>query len=374
MSFSKPTQNTVYEYTQVGQRHGSLPLTGSPHYPPPRSGPSQSSNNRPEDQNIDVPMVVMDENGNSYPGLRPGNYIENGREYHGFHRGKYMFPCDEKELDRLDMFHKFFEVTRGKHRSAPLNLEQPGNLIRILDVGTGTGIWAIDIIDQLLAFGVPPEKLYAIGCDLVPCQPQSIPPGLSFRQMDFESPWTGLGLEDWDLIHMRMLNGSVANWPEMYNKAYQLLKPGIGHIELVELDMQPRCDDGTLPHDSPLIVWTRSLLQATEEYSKPLAYNVNTGPQLQQQGFEDIKHEIKRVPLSPWDTQDMQQREIGRWFNLCLTESLEPLTLAPMIRVRSWTRADVERLTQDARVDICSRRIHVYFEMHIWTARRPAKP
>lgn len=25
----------------------------------------------------------------------PGNYIENRREYHGFRKGKYLFPCDE---------------------------------------------------------------------------------------------------------------------------------------------------------------------------------------------------------------------------------------------------------------------------------------
>ena len=25
----------------------------------------------------------------------PQNYVENNREYHGFHKGKYMFPCDE---------------------------------------------------------------------------------------------------------------------------------------------------------------------------------------------------------------------------------------------------------------------------------------
>ena len=28
----------------------------------------------------------------------PPNYLENGRTYHGFRRGKYMFPCDEVRL------------------------------------------------------------------------------------------------------------------------------------------------------------------------------------------------------------------------------------------------------------------------------------
>ncbi len=27
--------------------------------------------------------------------VEPQNYIENGREYHGFRAGMYMYPCDE---------------------------------------------------------------------------------------------------------------------------------------------------------------------------------------------------------------------------------------------------------------------------------------
>lgn len=33
--------------------------------------------------------------------LIPENYMENGREYHGFRKGKYMFPCDEVNLAGL---------------------------------------------------------------------------------------------------------------------------------------------------------------------------------------------------------------------------------------------------------------------------------
>lgn len=39
------------------------------------------------------------------------------------------------------MVHTFFDITRGKHRSAPILFEQSADTIRILDVGTGTGIW-----------------------------------------------------------------------------------------------------------------------------------------------------------------------------------------------------------------------------------------
>ena len=50
------------------------------------------------------------------------------------------------EKDRMDIFHKFFQVARREAlHSAPLVPNYDG--LRILDLGTGTGIWAIDIAE-----------------------------------------------------------------------------------------------------------------------------------------------------------------------------------------------------------------------------------
>lgn len=68
---------------------------------------------------------------------------ENGRQYHGYKDGKYVFPNDEEENDRLDLQHHMFLLTfAGKLFTAPIPKDQ--QLHRVLDVGTGTGIWAID--------------------------------------------------------------------------------------------------------------------------------------------------------------------------------------------------------------------------------------
>jgi predicted O-methyltransferase YrrM len=52
----------------------------------------------------------------------------------------------QQEKDRLDIFHKLFLVSRqGALHKAPLI---PSNgPPRILDLGTGTGIWAIDMAE-----------------------------------------------------------------------------------------------------------------------------------------------------------------------------------------------------------------------------------
>jgi hypothetical protein len=66
--------------------------------------------------------------------------FENGRRYHKFREGSYQFPNDEPEQEREDMKHAMvINVCNGNLHYAPLHNPQ-----RVLDLGTGTGIWCID--------------------------------------------------------------------------------------------------------------------------------------------------------------------------------------------------------------------------------------
>jgi hypothetical protein len=66
--------------------------------------------------------------------------FENWRRYHRFREGAYNFPNDESEQEREDMKHAMVLTLCQTLHFAPLG-ETPGN---ILDLGTGTGAWAID--------------------------------------------------------------------------------------------------------------------------------------------------------------------------------------------------------------------------------------
>lgn len=66
---------------------------------------------------------------------------ENGRRYHRYREGKYNFPNDEVEQSREDMKHAMTRLLCGqKLHFAPIG-DCPQE---ILDLGTGTGIWAIE--------------------------------------------------------------------------------------------------------------------------------------------------------------------------------------------------------------------------------------
>ena len=136
------------------------------------------------------------------------------------------------------------------------------------------------------------------------------------------------------------------------------LKPGYGHIEQVEIDLRPRCDDGTLP-EKPLLQWYNWLEDATTRGSKSIAYLPNTTQILQAQGFVDIREQIIRLPINTWPA-DPHGKEIGRWYNLGLCEGLEAISLGPLTRVYQWPASDVRRLVGEVKTAICNRKYHVY--------------
>jgi SAM-dependent methyltransferase len=158
--------------------------------------------------------------------------------------GAYAFPNDKRENDRLNPQHHVYNLTlSGQLFTAPIPKTQA--LRRVLDVGTGTGVWAIDFADE------HPET-QVLGIDLSPIQPQSVPPNVTFEVDDLEQPWTFPN--KFDFIFARMMVGSFADFPKFFGQAFQGLNAG-GWIEMSDICFPVACDDGSLPNDSALAKW-----------------------------------------------------------------------------------------------------------------------
>ena len=101
---------------------------------------------------------------------------------------------------------------KGRYYLAPVQ-----NPDRICDIGTGTGIWAIEVAEQ------NPQAVVT-GTDLSPIQLTWVPPNAFFEVDDYNVEW--LDENKYDLIHARELLGSCPDWTELYHKAHKALKPG----------------------------------------------------------------------------------------------------------------------------------------------------
>ena len=81
--------------------------------------------------------------------------------------------------------------------------------------------------------------------------------------------------------------------------------------------------------------------------------------QMRQAGLEDPQEQVIKVPINGWP-EEPHDREIGRWFNLGLTQGLEALTLGPLTRVLRYSPEDVKDLVGRVKEEIRSRKIHAY--------------
>ncbi|KAG5757040.1 hypothetical protein H9Q70_000314 [Fusarium xylarioides] len=120
-----------------------------------------------------------------------------GRTYENIQSTEYWAPNDAQQNHGLDLTHVgLFFTLDEKLFLAPV--EEPK---RVLDISTGTGIWAIDFGDEY------PEA-EVTGTDLSPIQPVVVPPNVKFVIEDCLLDWTWPE-DHFDFIHIRAMYGSV---------------------------------------------------------------------------------------------------------------------------------------------------------------------
>jgi trans-aconitate methyltransferase len=210
------------------------------------------------------------------------NYkYENGRRYHAYREGEYVLPNDETEQDRQDLLHHVRNLTLGgKLYLAPID-----NPKRVIDIGTGTGIWAIDFADSM-----PDTEV--LGTDLSPIQPSWVPPNLRFQIENAEEPWAYS--KPFDYIHTRDLGGSIGDWPKLMRQAYEHLTPG-GWLELQEFEVTLKSDDDTLKLAPNFCQFTEQLHKASEMYGKPMNIAETHKQTMIDAGFEGVRDDVYKV-------------------------------------------------------------------------------
>ncbi|KAK2809948.1 hypothetical protein FQN50_003362 [Emmonsiellopsis sp. PD_5] len=215
----------------------------------------------------------------------------------------------------------------------------------VIDIGTGTGIWACDFADEY-------PSAQVIGTDLSPIQPSFVPPNLRFLIDDAEEEWRYD--RKFDLVHGRMLTN---------------IKPG-GYIEMQDINNPLGCDDDTMPPSTAMYKWSEYLMEACNKLERPCDIAKDHKRRMEKAGFVDVVEVIHKWPQNTW-AKDPELKEIGAWTMTNMLQGMQGIAMAPLTRGLGWSREQVERFLVDVRKDVLNRKIHCYWPIYIVYGRKP---
>ncbi|KAI8191937.1 putative methyltransferase tdiE [Colletotrichum sp. SAR 10_65] len=238
--------------------------------------------------------------------------LENGRTYHRYKEGNLQHELCLLTLDR-------------KLGLAPPN-DENSKVNRVLDLGTGTGLWAID-------FGDAHPDAEVLGVDLSPPAAE-VPPNVAFEVDDVEEPWAYT--QPFDYIHSRFMTSSISNWEKYIKNSF----------------------DGKL------------LREACAILGRPFQSIPSLVDVLKEVGFVDIVMTKYKWPMNSWP-KDPKHKLIGTWSLHNNLEGIEGWTMAAYTRALNWKKEEVQAFLVDVRNGLKDKSMHAYMPIYAIYGRKP---
>ncbi|KAL2214259.1 S-adenosyl-L-methionine-dependent methyltransferase [Sarocladium strictum] len=284
-----------------------------------------------------------------------------GRTYHReVGNADYWAANDEKQMNSMDINHHALTLACGdKLYLAPLD---ESKVQKVIDIGTGTGIWAIDFADAHPGAEV-------IGTDISPMQPDWVPPNLKFEIDDCTQEWT-FPPNSADFIHMRWLLGSIQDWNGLLAQAFRCCKPG-GWVQSFEPSPMVKSDDGTVKEDSALGQWGKFFLRGGEKSGRPFTV-FEDGLQrkaMEAAGFVDIEEFNFKTPHGTWP-KDKGMKQLGVINATVLLSDIEGYVLF-MADTLGWSKPEISAYIAHLRSEVKSGKFHSYYFQKVIWGRKP---
>ncbi len=222
----------------------------------------------------------------------------------------YLLPKDALEDERLRFQHYALHHAFGNHYLAPLSPETR----TILDVGSGTGIWPIDMAQQF-------PHAHIIGVDVaLTSLPRALPNTCLFAHADVLQ---GLPFPDhqFDFTHQRLLVFAIPapRWPEVVQELVRVTRPQ-GWIELLEVGTAVQ-NGG--PATERLLSWLR---EAVQTLGIELTMVTQLRDLLKQAGCQAVEAQDIPVPLGSWAGRGGEMLKLDA---LRVFQALQPRTTTP---------------------------------------------
>ncbi|KAM5353328.1 hypothetical protein ACJZ2D_016769 [Fusarium nematophilum] len=248
---------------------------------------------------------------------------------------QYWGSNDEPQLELMDVTHHILTLGLGnKLYLAPLEKER---VHQAIDIGCGTGIWAIDFADEY-----PGAEI--IGTDISPIQPSWVPPNLRFEIEDCTREWT-FKSDFADYIHMRWLVGSMRDWEALCSEAFRVCKPG-GWLESHEASSIIKSDDNTVDGKSAMGQWGKLFIEGSKKIGTSFTN-----------------------PIGGW-SKDPIEKEMGPYTKFGLETDTEGFVLF-MAHTLGWSREEIQVYIAHFRRELRSGKHHGYFRQKVVWGQKP---
>ncbi|KAF9958755.1 hypothetical protein BGZ72_010972 [Mortierella alpina] len=217
-------------------------------------------------------------------------HYEDGRTRHTVESAPYMLPNDLTESDRLDAQHYIVRYCfQGNYN---VKLDRSAQL-KILDVATGTGVWALEMAQEF-----PTAEIH--GVDISPIYPtpetsdRPVPSNCHFRLCNVLD---GLPFPDnyFDFVYQRLLVYAFtpAQRKQVNIELLRVLKPS-GYAQLVE-------SDGLIYNPGPTTAMANALSLDTPRKKSVDPTDVQRlKPGLKRAGFAQVNSFCIALPVGDW--------------------------------------------------------------------------
>ncbi|KAH8199191.1 hypothetical protein TruAng_006660 [Truncatella angustata] len=299
---------------------------------------------------------------------------ESGRLYHGYKDGKYYLPNDAAEQERLDLQHEMYRLLfDGWLALAPMS--RPPRYV--LDIGTGTGLWARDFAEQN-------PSSYVIGSDLSVIQPDTTLSNLVWSKDDAEDAWlfplptshlvsehlrdsnVQAHLIQFDYIHLRLVFTCFNSPQTVIKHAFDNLSPG-GLLEFQDLSPEiyqnnPAFEGNYTPNLTAICRGAMSVgrdLHVAEKYKQ----------WLEEAGFVEVVETRFVLPCHQW-MKDPKFKQIGAFNQQNFTEGVRGGGWK-MLKASGMTTEEIELLISQVKTELRIRKNHIYGYVYVVYGRKP---
>ncbi|KAH9988003.1 S-adenosyl-L-methionine-dependent methyltransferase [Xylariaceae sp. FL0662B] len=229
----------------------------------------------------------------------------------------------------------------------------------VLDLGTGSGIWAVE-------FAKSHPDSQVLGIDLSTPTLPDVPPNCRFEEHDFTDPWDYP--QKFDLIHGRLIFVAQSDPFALLKAAYDALAPG-GYLEHQELYGVPQSPDGSLTGRFLDSFFFDTVVASARLGNDMLAVPRYRAWMERDLGFEDVTELHRALPLNPW--AGGFYKAVGAMQQANLEAGAAGIYTRMLIHGLGWSAEETARAVERAVKEIGDPEIHAYFPIFVLYGRKP---